>query len=86
MRTVDFHLHTVDSDGIHPFRDLLTYLKEGQVTDCSVTDHDTVLNVVKYERMAKKEGIRLIKGVEISTTAKRYGFPDMHILGYGLPT
>ena len=84
MKRVDFHLHTIKSDGIHHFTEVLTFLKDANVTDCAVTDHDTVINTVKYKVRAQKHGIRLIPATEISTTGKSILQPDMHILGYGI--
>ena len=84
MKRVDFHLHTIKSDGIHHFSEVLTFLKDAKVTDCAVTDHDTVINTVRYQASARAHGIRLIPATEISTTGKELMLPDMHILGYGI--
>ena len=84
MKRVDFHLHTLESDGLHNFREVLTFLRDAEVTDFAITDHDTVLSTRKYEAYAKKYNMRLITGTEISTTGKDLGLPDMHILGYGM--
>lgn len=49
--------------------------------DCvSVTDHDTVMGVVRAQNRAKELGIRCVAGVELSCV----GSCEVHMLGYNM--
>lgn len=79
---IDLHTHTTISDGdLSPF-ELLAYAKVCGVKTLSITDHDTLdAYTEKLLEEADALGIRMIMGIELSTTdeqGKRY-----HITGYG---
>jgi hypothetical protein len=75
---VDFHCHTVASDGSLEAADLLRAMRARGVSVCSITDHDTV---AAYDGRAGGDGSpRLISGVEINTT---FAGREVHVLGYG---
>jgi len=77
----DLHIHTTASDGSWSVDQLIQELISAGVGLFSVTDHDSVANVVTACRLAKQAGLSFIPGVEICTTLKGQSF---HILGYGI--
>ena len=77
---MDLHIHTNCSDGdLSPF-EIIDIAKINGVNTISITDHDTIEayndELFNY---AKKNNIKLIVGVEIST---KYNKTGIHILGY----
>ncbi len=77
--TVDFHSHTLESDGtLAPF-ELVAKMRARGVSWFSITDHDTTR---AYDALAAP-GQHVIPGIEINTT---WQGSDVHILGYGIPT
>ncbi len=81
MRLVDFHMHTTHSDGSYTPGELMKYCKEKNLSCVSVTDHDTMSSFEECEREAKKYGIELVPGVEISV---QFEPGTLHILGFFL--
>lgn len=77
---MDLHIHTNKSDGILSAFEVITLAKEKGISIISITDHDTIDayadDVLEY---ARKNGIILIPGVEISTKINKCG---IHVLGY----
>jgi len=80
-KRVDFHLHTTHSDGSYTPTELIRYCKEKDLSCVSVTDHDTMSSYDEAEQEAKKLGIELIPGVEISA---EFQPGTLHILGFFL--
>ncbi len=81
MKLVDFHMHTTHSDGTLTPTELLRQCKEKNLACVSVTDHDTLSSFEEAESEAKRLGIELIPGVEISAVFEP---GTLHILGYFL--
>ncbi|MDQ6825933.1 MAG: PHP domain-containing protein, partial [Candidatus Eremiobacteraeota bacterium] len=76
---VDFHSHTLQSDGTLSAQELLDAMLSRGVSVCSITDHDTL---AAYRGLDIPPRLRVIPGIEINTT---YNGNEVHILGYGLP-
>ena len=76
--TVDFHSHTVESDGTLAPAEVAAMMVKRGVTIFSITDHDTLRAYGQFEG----GGATVIPGIEINTT---WNGSDVHILGYGLP-
>lgn len=80
---IDLHLHTNNSDGSLSSQDVIKRAADLGVKILSITDHDTVAAYSEaLYTQARKYGIFLISGVEISTVdsvGRRF-----HILGYGI--
>lgn len=77
----DIHCHSHCSDGSDPPLVLLQLAKQAGLQGLSITDHDTMdAYTPELYAEAKKLGIRLLSGIEISSE-----FEDIsvHILGYG---
>ena len=77
MKYIDFHMHTHYSDGsINPI-ELIRKTKENGLDAVAITDHDNFRGYYGAFDEAKRLGIQLIPGTEI--TAEKY-----HILGLGV--
>ena len=82
MEKIDLHIHTNNSDGEKSFCEIIDMAKKNDIKTISVTDHDTISGYTKHNiEYARKKGIKLITGVEISTKTKKCG---IHILGYNI--
>ena len=80
MRT-DLHIHTTASDGCWTPEKLIKGISQLGIQLFSVTDHDSVDNVLATETLSETIPAFFVRGVEISAT-----FQDkmVHILGYGI--
>lgn len=74
----DFHCHTSVSDGSLSPEALIELAAEKQITDLAITDHDTTLGYELALPYAKKQGIRLISGTEISCQWEGH---TIHVVG-----
>ena len=81
MKRVDFHMHTTHSDGTYSPAELMRYCKKKDLACVSVTDHDTMSSFEDCSAEAKKLGIELVPGIEISAIFEP---GTLHILGYFL--
>lgn len=79
--TADLHCHTKLSDGTMGIEDLIVLAMKRGVTTISITDHDCVVGTVRAQNLAKRYGIKVIPGVEISCTHRESG-KRVHILCY----
>ncbi len=74
----DLHVHSIYSpDGRERVEDIIRHAKEIGLDIISITDHNTMKAYDEAPAAAKKYGIILIPGVEISTK-------QGHVLAYGL--
>ncbi len=81
MKKVDFHMHTTHSDGTYSPAELLQYCAKKNLACVSVTDHDTMSSYDEAAAEAKKLGVELVPGVELSAI---FDPGTLHILGYFL--
>jgi hypothetical protein len=72
----DLHTHTLFSDGMAKPEDVVKQAKRVGLDGLAITDHDTVKGLAQAKMTAKKIGITLIPGVEVTT---HYG--DLLALG-----
>jgi 3',5'-nucleoside bisphosphate phosphatase len=77
----DLHLHTSASDGTWTPEALIKNIINAGIGLFAVTDHDSIENTVKAQRLIQGTDLRYIRGVEISTTENGRVF---HILGYNI--
>ncbi|WP_276352619.1 PHP domain-containing protein [Cohnella caldifontis] len=80
MSRADLHTHTTASDGRHRPAHVVRMAKEAGLSAVAITDHDTVAGLAEALRAGEEYGIRVVPGVEISTSAEG---KDIHVLGYG---
>lgn len=76
---VDLHLHTTFSDGAHSAEDVVALAARAGLTAIGITDHDHVGAIDRARHAARRVGIEVIPGVELSTSVDEL---DIHILGY----
>lgn len=81
MNRFDLHMHTTHSDGEKSPRELFDLAKRRGLAVVSVTDHDTVDGIEECQAEARRVGIRVIPGIELSAD---YQPGTMHVLGYFL--
>lgn len=80
MKYADLHMHTNHSDGVCEIKDVLKDAKAHGLEVISITDHDTINHYDEIFKEAKKIGLQVIKGVEMSC----YDFDvykKVHIVG-----
>ena len=79
IQEVDFHSHTVHSDGTLTPAELVALAKERGIKALALTDHDTTGGLDEALAAGEREGVEIIPGIEISVV---YEPGTMHILGY----
>ncbi|MBU3106260.1 PHP domain-containing protein [Clostridium gasigenes] len=79
MSIYDLHTHSTSSDGKFSPRDVVKQGFENGVKYLALTDHDTVSGISEASEEAKKLGITLIPGIELST---EHNGESIHILGF----
>ncbi len=77
---VDLHTHTTASDGQYAPAKLVELAQKAGVQYLAVTDHDTVDGVEEAVTAGEKQGIQVLRGVELGASEDR----NLHILGLGL--
>src|SRR5215831_18892517 len=75
---VDLHSHSSVSDGLDSPAELVAKMAVAGLDAFALTDHDSLAGLPEARAEAKKQGIRLISGAEIS--ADYEGQDDVHIL------
>lgn len=79
-KLIDLHIHTNISDGALSPKEIIDEAKKNNVNIIAIADHDTLgAYTVKLFNYAKKNNIKIINAVEISTKIDKAG---IHILGY----
>ncbi|HEY6066656.1 MAG TPA: PHP domain-containing protein, partial [Thermoanaerobaculia bacterium] len=75
---VDLHTHSTVSDGLDSPRELVARMAGAGVDAFALTDHDSLGGLPEAREEARRLGIELIPGAEISATAA--GQDDVHVL------
>jgi predicted metal-dependent phosphoesterase TrpH len=78
---IDLHSHTTSSDGTYSPAQLVDEAKRAGVHILGITDHDTFSGFDQALPLARKAGLELVCGIELST--KLHGH-SVHLLGYFL--
>ncbi|MCX2727553.1 PHP domain-containing protein [Thermomicrobium sp. 4228-Ro] len=78
---VDFHLHTLASDGGWTVEALIEHLAERSFRIAAVCDHDTMASVPHAVEFAQRLGLTIVPGVEVTT---RWDGRQWHVLVYGI--
>ena len=80
---VDFHIHSIFSDGVETPKDLLQHAIDCNVSMMALTDHDEIDGIQALRAAQKKldpnESIKIVNGCEFSAD---YKDKSIHILGY----
>lgn len=77
----DLHCHTKISDGSMGIEELIAIAKRRGLTSISVTDHDTTAAATRAVIIGKRQGLKVIHGVEFSTMDTKRG-KKAHLLCY----
>lgn len=81
IENYDLHCHSTASDGALSPTALVQRAHEHGVTSLALTDHDTVSGLGEAQITATETGIKLIPGIELSTSWQNKCF---HIVGLGI--
>lgn len=80
---VDFHMHSIFSDGVETPKDLLQHAMDCNVSMMALTDHDEIDGLqalrVAQKELDPNESIKIVNGCEFSAD---YKDKSIHILGY----
>ncbi|WP_353952990.1 PHP domain-containing protein [Knoellia sp. S7-12] len=76
---IDLHAHSTASDGTESPAELVAAAKAAGLTTLAITDHDTTAGWVEAVGAAIREGIELVRGIEISCSRN---YRSIHLLGY----
>ena len=77
---VDFHTHSLASDGALQPNDLLLQAKEAGVSRFAITDHDTLAGYLSVKDTQAARDVGLVSGVELSC---RWAKTTIHVVGLG---
>ena len=80
IQLADLHTHSTASDGQYTPAQLVRLAGEKGLEVLALTDHDTVDGLDEAVRAGQEQGIRVLRGIELS--AREY--PTYHILGYNI--
>jgi predicted metal-dependent phosphoesterase TrpH len=78
-RRVDLHLHTTFSDGTERPERVVELARQAGLSAIAITDHDTIGALAAAEPAARRQGIELLPGIEMSASA---GGTEVHLLGF----
>jgi len=81
---VDLHVHTIYSDGTYTPEGIICMAAKENISVLAITDHDNVAGIAKAQRIAKEYGIKVIPGIECTTTFDAPQKGTRHILGYNI--
>lgn len=76
---IDLHTHSTASDGTEPPAALVRHARDVGIDVLGLTDHDTTAGWAGAAAAAEAAGIRLVRGIEVSTATDRLG---VHLLAY----
>ena len=78
---IDFHCHSVHSDGVLTPHELGEYLAVGKVAAAALTDHNSLDGLTEFRDTLARHEIGFIPGVEITT---HWQNKETHLLAYGI--
>jgi hypothetical protein len=76
---IDLHTHSDRSDGTDSPAELVRHARDLGVDVLGITDHDTTESWDEAAAVAEQVGVRLVRGIEIST---KYAGQGVHLLAY----
>lgn len=78
-KLADLHVHTHLSDGTFSPREVVEYAKKIGLSCIAITDHDCVDGIEPAQKIARRLGLEIVPGVEM--TAQEKG-AEVHLLGF----
>ena len=79
--TIDYHIHTIYSDGAMNPRDIVRACEAKGMSNIAITDHDGIDGVHEALIEGRNQGIQVTTGIELATEDDTG--VGLHILGYG---
>ena len=79
LRLIDLHTHTNESDGSCSPAELIGEAVRAGVDVLGITDHDTFAGYDRAIPLARRAGVELVRGIELSTQLHGH---SVHLLGY----
>lgn len=82
---VDYHIHTLCSDGVYTIEKVIQKIMENNISSFSITDHDTISGIRRAKELSDGN-ITFVNGLEI--TCSEIFLPELqksfsiHLLGY----
>jgi len=76
---IDLHAHTDRSDGTCSPAELVRHARARDIDVLAITDHDTTEGWDEAADVAEREGVALVRGIELSC---KYAGRGVHLLGY----
>ncbi len=76
---IDLHTHSRASDGTETPSELLAAAARAGLDTVAITDHDSTAGWAEASAAAAREGVALVRGVEVST---HHSWVSIHVLGY----
>ncbi len=67
---MDLHNHSRYSDGLYTVKEVIEIAKKQNIDVMALTDHDSVFGVDEAYDLGKKAGVKVLKGLELSTFYK----------------
>lgn len=85
--TTDLHIHSTASDGKFSVQDIFKEAKARNITNISITDHDSIGCQTQATTLAKQQDLRYITGVELNVTLSHPNYQNgknisLDFLGY----
>ena len=71
MKTIDLHVHTNHSDGLHSPAEIVRMAVEQGLAAIAIADHDTVNGLDEAIAVGAELGIEVIPAVELSSELGR---------------
>ncbi len=81
LSTIDLHCHSTASDGRLTPAAVVEAAAAAGVETLALTDHDTVAGLAEAHSAAARCGLRLLPGIELSTTWQKR---TLHVIGLGI--
>jgi predicted metal-dependent phosphoesterase TrpH len=78
-KTADLHLHTTFSDGTETPQRVVELARDAGLCAIAITDHDNTEAFAVADPVARRLGIELIEGIEMSASTESL---EVHILGF----
>lgn len=76
---IDLHTHSSASDGTQSPAEVVRAAEEAGLDVVALTDHDTTAGWAEAESAARRTGIALVRGIEMSARSRTV---SVHLLGY----
>lgn len=79
---IDLHIHTIYSDGEYNEYEILEKIKQTNISEFAICDHDTIEGCIKVNELVKDTNLIFHTGIELSCTIPNFKNKkiDVHLL------